>query len=767
MQRGQDYLQSGEFAKASVEFRNAMQINPKDSQARLKAAETAEKLGQLRGAYSLLQSVVDDHPDNADARTALGRLLVMVGEPKQGLNIITPALAARPNDASLLAIRSAAKSALQDAAGARADADRALAADSRNEDAVDLRAGLYREDGNLPAAIKLVSAAAAAQPLVPGFHQVLISLYQAAGQPALAEGELRALVKLKPDRLDYRAQLALFLSRTKRLDEAQKVLDDAVKALPGNDEAKLLRVDFMVQQRSHDAGEQALRQYVAADPGDYTLRLALGALLQRLNDADRATVVYSDILKSAGTEANGLIARDRLAAIAIQQKRETDAKRYLAEVLKVSPRDNDALILRGELSLAHGDTSGAIADFRAVLRDQPRSAPINRLLAQALISHGDTALAEEPLRTAVSAAPADGALRASLANVLFQLQHRDQGITVLQEGIKEMPTDNGLNEALIRAYLSQENLAAAANAADEYRRAKPDDAAPYLLSGLVAHAQHRLDDAQSMLEKSLAIQPRGYDVLAELVRLQTERGQQAKAISRLQALIAATPKDALIPNLLGEVYLQQKDFRAAQQILQVAIANQPGWWMPYRNLALARLGANDVPGAIEVYQNGLKVAPSESAMLVDLGALFQRAGRIDDALKLYESWFDQNPKSQVAANNLAMVLVTYHTDKASLDRAQALTTGFASTTSGDLVDTAGWVQFKRGDIGQALPVLRRAVELMPHSHEVHYHLGMVELRSGQTDRARSDLEAALAGSPQFFGAEDARAALASLKHQAG
>ncbi|HLB96869.1 MAG TPA: tetratricopeptide repeat protein, partial [Acetobacteraceae bacterium] len=183
MRRGQDYYQNGDFAKAGVEFRNAMQIDPKDPQARIMAARTAEKLGQLRNAYGLLQSVVEEHPDNAAARTALGRLLITAGEPKQGLDAIKPVIAKQPNDASLLALRGAAESALKDGAAARADADRAVAIDAKNEDAVDLRAALYRQDGNLPAAIKLVSDAAAAQPAIAGYHQVLTSLYEAANQP--------------------------------------------------------------------------------------------------------------------------------------------------------------------------------------------------------------------------------------------------------------------------------------------------------------------------------------------------------------------------------------------------------------------------------------------------------------------------------------------------------------------------------------------------------------------------------------------------------
>jgi tetratricopeptide (TPR) repeat protein len=767
MKRGQDYLQRGDYAKAGVEFRNAMQIAPKDVEARVMAAEVQQKLGQLRGAYNLLQSVIEEHPDNIEARISLARLLVTAGSADQALQTIKPALDKQPANASLLALRAAAKSALKDPAGARTDADRALAIDPQNEDAIELRAGLYRQDGDFAAAIKLVSAATNLQPTVPGFHIVLVSLYEANNQPAMAEDQLRALVRLKPDQLNYRAQLAVFLSRSKRLDDAQKVLNEAVKALPADDEAKLLLVNFLAQQRSPGEAEQALRQFIQADSGNYNLQLALGALLQRLNQTDKAIVVYNDIVKGSGTETSGLIARVRLAAIAKGEKRDADAQRLLAEVLKVSPRDSDALAIRGEMALQRGDSTGAIADLRAVLRDQPRSVAVNKLLAQALVAHGDRALAEEPLRTAVDAAPKDGTLRVALAQLLFQQQKPDQGLQVLLDAAKALPGDEGVNVALVHTYIDQKDLSAAAAAADAFLKAKPDGADAYLLSSQVARADNRLGDAQSLLEKALALQPRGYDVLSDLVHLQTARGMGAQAVSRLQTMLQATPKDALLANLLAEVYLQQRNFSSAQQYASQAMTDQSKWWMPYRNLALAKVGSGDLAGAVAAYQDGLKVAPNEPMMLADLGALYQQSGKLDDAIKLYQGWVGRDPRSQVAANNLAMLLVNNRTDKASLDQAQTLTAGFASAANGDLLDTAGWVQFKRGDYNQAIPVLQHAAELLPDSHEVHYHLGMAELRAGQTDRARSDLEAALAGSRQFSGADDARAALAALKNRAG
>ena len=123
----------------------------------------------------------------------------------------------------------------------------------------------------------------------------------------------------------------------------------------------------------------------------------------------------------------------------------------------------------------------------------------------------------------------------------------------------------------------------------------------------------------------------------------------------------------------------------------------------------------------------------------------------------------RDPRNDVAANNLAMLLVSHKKDDASLDRASRLTARFAESSNPAFLDTYGWVLYARGEYAAAVPPLQAAVGKSPQAHVLRYHLGMAQLKSGQLDAARANLEAALKSNQNFTGADEARSALASLK----
>lgn len=762
MKRGQTLFSQNDFTTASIEFRNAMQIEPKDDTARLMAGRSAERLGHPREALGLYQSVVDSTPENVDARVDLGRVLVYGGAVDPALKVIEPALAKHPDNAALLTLRAAARIQLKNEAGAVADADRALQLAPTNEDAIQVRAGLYKRAGDISGATALVSEAVRKLPSSTTLREMLADLYMNAGEHAKAEEQLRGLIGLAPQEPRFRYQLAIFYSRARRLDEAQRVLEATVKAMPKSVEAKLALADFVSTQRAPAQGAQVLRGFIAKEPSNEDLRLGLASQLQHSGATREAVDTYNEVIQRDGTGPKGLIARDRLAVIAWSQGRVDDARKLIEQVLEKNPHDNEALTRRAEIALSRTDPAAAIGDLRAVLRDQPQAVGIRRLLARAYAANGQSALAEETLRTSIDLAPNDMPVRIELAQLLIRTQRPDQAATLLEEAAHRTPADATVRAELARAYVLKKDFASAKTAAQDLETLRPTSATGPYLAGLAAEGENQPEEAQKDYERALGVEPQAFDPLSALARLELSRGQGAQAIARVKDAAQHDPSNAQVFNLLGELYLEQRNVPLATDALTHVITLAPKWWVGYRNLALAKLAAQDTAGAIATYESGIKVAAADPKLVSELALLYESNGRADDAIKLFDTLNRQNPRAEGIANNLAMLLVTYKNDRASLDRARDLTTGFASSSDGRLLDTNGWVHFKRAEYTDALAVLQRAIDRTPDAKEIRYHLGMVELSLGQTDRARSDLETAVSGSAKFVGSDEARTILASL-----
>ena len=763
MQRGQEYFAAENWEKARVEFRNALQVTPDDPQARFMNARVAEKLGNLTDAMRMYQSAIDVAPDHVQARAALGRMYVFGGAPDKALEMIKPVLDTHPEDPDLLTVRGAARIQQKDRAGALEDAEKANKLAPDNESAAALLASLYQQKGDTAAAIEVIRKTLDKVPKSLDLRLVLASLYSTAGENDLAEQEVKKVIELKPNELRYRTALALSYVREKKIDEAERTLDEAVKAMPASNDAKLAYVDFLAAQRSSDRAVQAMQGFIKAEPKNYELQFGLGALQQRSNHVDDAVATYNKVIETDKDGVSGLSARLRIATIDVSARKFDDASKLIAEVLQKNGHDNDALILRGNIALERGDATGAINDLRAVLRDQPHSVGLLRVIARAYVLNGDSALAEDSLRSAMEAAPTDVATKLELAKLYAQTKRRDQAVALLEEAVKQAPQDVPSREALVRAYLDVNDLDAARRAAEDLKLTAPNSASGPYLAGMVAITQKRYDDAQKELEKALQIQPSAVDALTALTRLDVQRGRMPAAIARVKAIADADAKNSIARNILGELYVASKEPAKALDSFAESIRISPAWPVPYRNVALTKLAANDLPGAVSAYETGLKATQYDPTLSTDLAMLYERQKRIDDAIRVYDELRRQKPRLDVAANNLAMLLVTYKTDQASLDRARDLSAPFATSSVVAFLDTHGWVRFKRGEFTQAVPVLERAVAESPESKLLRFHLGMAQYKNGQRDQAISNLEKALDGGAKFSGADEARSVLTQLK----
>jgi tetratricopeptide (TPR) repeat protein len=760
--KGQSYLAAGNLEKARVEFRNSLQIAPNDGEARYENGHVAELLAAPRDAVNYYQGAIEANPDHLAARTHLARLLLLAGATDRAFEVVKPGLEKHPDDAQLLTIRGVARARQGDLQGGIADAEHALKLAPDSEDTVAALAGLYNAAARRGDAEALLEQGVRRLSKSIDLRAALAQQYAKADQPAKLEAVLKEMIALKPDEPGHRVALARFYGGAGRFDAAEATLRQGVHDLPGSTPLKLALVEFLASRQGQEAATRELASMAAANPSDTSLQFALARIYEGQGNPEQAEATLRAVIARDSRAVAALQAKDALAELAIRGNRRDQAANLIAEVLEQSPRDNDALLLRASLSLDAGDPKSAIADLRAVLRDQPNSVPILRTLAQAHEQNGEPALAEEVLRRALTANPADAAPALDLVALLSRAGRLSEARSVAEDLLKREPGNPEYLLAAFRAQASLKDYAAARATAAAASAAHPDAPLGSYLSGLIAETQGLTAEALKDYSRAIELGPAAPEPLDALVRLLVSTRQSAVAHERLQTVIAAAPKNAHAHSLDGEVLLTLKRYPESAAAFDSAIALDPQILAPYHGLALVRLVQKDPEGAVAVMLRAqTAVRPAESAALA-LAQLYRDLGRTDDAVRTYEAVLLKNPKSDVAANNLAFLLVSARSDPQSLRRAHELVSRFADTQVVQFMDTDGWVRLKNGEVNDAVTVLEKAVKLQPASPTVRFHLAMAEIQAGQTAEARGNLQAALKSGDQFEGAAEAKAALAQV-----
>ena len=763
LERGQDYLAKGNFEKARVEFRNALQISPNDVNARFQNGVVEEKLGAYQQAAQFYRSTIETDKTFDAGRARLARLLVLSGAADQALTIIQPGLDLHPDSAELLTMRAAARAQLKDYGPGLVDAERASKLTPNDETTLSVLAGLYNSVDRAADAEAVLASAVSRLPASVDLRLVLVQFYASHQKLDKVEALLKELVQLKPAERDYRVNLARYYSSANRVDDSERVLRDAIKALPGDATLRQSLVDFLAVRRGNQAAEQELLTQSAGKPDDADLQLALARFYENGKQPDKARAIYDKVVAVQALKAPGLMARNRLAVLDLQGGKVADARKRLAEILEANPRDADALVTRSAIALADGDAKAAIVDLRAVVRDQPNSVPLLRQLARAYFANGDMELAEDVLRQSVDRNPDDNAARSDLAKFYVQTQRAQQARALAAELVKREPKNIEYQQLQFETAASFHDADAAAAAAAAIRAEHPELAVGWYLEGRLAQAQGNSAQALRSYEKALEVDGQARDPLEALVKMLVDQKQVDAALARVARVLAKYPADAHALNMQGEILLSQKRATEADKYFVAASKAAPDWWLPYRNQAYVKFSNKDIDGALAVMRTSAEKLNQPEPLVAEYASLLEAQGRHDEAIGAYEALVRQHPQSEMGANNLAMLLVTHRKEPASIERARELAGRFVASNNPNYLDTSGWVLLKHGEAGAAVPVLERAIGIAPDAALIRYHLAMAQYSVGQKDSALSNLERAVQARQEFDGVADAREKLAAWK----
>ena len=138
--------------------------------------------------------------------------------------------------------------------------------------------------------------------------------------------------------------------------------------------------------------------------------------------------------------------------------------------------------------------------------------------------------------------------------------------------------------------------------------------------------------------------------------------------------------------------------------------------------------------ALKLYDQKLLRYPGDESLLYSRSFLYEQMGRVDDAIGELEALLKRNPDDPVALNALGYTLADRTTRYEEAERyvSKALE---QSPNSPAIVDSMGWVQFRLGNLDEAVEYLQKAW-LLDRDPEIAAHLGEVYWAQGRQDDAK-------------------------------
>jgi tetratricopeptide (TPR) repeat protein len=763
LERGRELFAKGDFVKAQLEFRNALQINPKGIDAQYHLGLISEREANWPEAFARFSRVVEENPDHAQAQLKLAQLHLIGGELEQTEAKLRELERLMPQTGDLYALRASLAMRRGKSQEAQLLAEGALGKEPEHVGAALVLANALAGQGNLDGALRSLDAALDKNPNEVALHLLKVQLNLGGKRTADAVTAYRALVSAQPKSYEHRLNLARLLVAQGEVGEAEAVLREAARAGVGGIEAKLAVVDLIARRVGFAEAEAEAKALAAAAPEEHAYAFKLANLYVSHDRRGDAEVVLRAIVEKDGDGPNGVEALVGLARLAATNGERGEATAFLDEAFKIDAENAGALLVRGTLALQADELDGALADARTVLRTQPRSAEALRLLAQTQLRRKEPHLAMETLAQLVDVEPANAVAREQLARLHLARNEPDQALAQYDAVLSATP--DRVESLLPRVeILIAKKQFVEAQAAIARISAMPDRAAAgHMLTGRLELAQGKLEPAVAAFRKAQALTPDAEEPVTAVVQAYFAANRPNDALAYLDEVGTGRPNDAFLLNLKGEALADSKRIAEAVEAFRRALAARPDWEVPYANLGNVLVGAGQAEEGLAAFRDGLARLPESARLLYSFASAQERVGDPLGAIATYEKILAKDPASAVAANNYAALVADFaFEDAAALNRAVELVERFQTSSDPFFLDTLGWLQYRRGDYAQARIYLDRAARLKSDMPIIHYHLGMALYRLGDKEAARAALQSAVADGASYPGRDEAKATLAAL-----
>ena len=212
VESGKGLIEEGKLEKARLEFKNAIQIDPRTAEAFYQLALLDEKSQKWKSMYANLTPTEQLNPSHYDAIVKLGQLYLLSGDFDTARKKAKTVLDIDGNHIGALTLRASIEMKQQNYGSALEDVKQVLQLDDKNIEALSVKAMSYNQQGEHQQALKVLDHALTIEPDNLALTMIKLSILESQKDFVAVEKIYRGLRLTKPDERWVVASLAKLLN---------------------------------------------------------------------------------------------------------------------------------------------------------------------------------------------------------------------------------------------------------------------------------------------------------------------------------------------------------------------------------------------------------------------------------------------------------------------------------------------------------------------------------------------------------------------------
>jgi Flp pilus assembly protein TadD len=349
----------------------------------------------------------------------------------------------------------------------------------------------------------------------------------------------------------------------------------------------------------------------------------------------------------------------QLAYVYTALKRTDEARAEYARTIAIDPKMSEAYLNLGMMLLDKQDAAAAVAPLRKAVELLPAQSRPRYLLAVAQDRSGDRTGAGESFEALIHLDPNDITAIEYLAWVALRKNKPEEAETKFRRALQVHPNGPEARKGLAES-LDAQKKPEATGAYREYLELAPND---YEARARLVHLlveQRENDAALVELDRLDAGKEPTVDSLKLRADVQIAGKKWGDSIVTLQKALALAPNDAQLHGGLGRIYLQKRDFGAAEKELRIALHLDGKNLTYFKDLSSTFYLGGNYPAALAALDEIAKVEQPGAGVWFIRAICYDKLKQTKLALDGYQKFLeldqDKNPDQVWQAKERSKVL---------------------------------------------------------------------------------------------------------------